>query len=277
MSLGKIRDWLWVTRAEPSGLAALAAIAGDRLSSGGHNAQVLLPLATSIFLAFAAGFAAHDLHDTAVDGSNAPRRPVTARRLAPRTVLVVAAALFIAAVCIACTLSAAIVGGIMAIGVILTAYSKVLKPKRWLKNASMGGLALVPFLLPGMAWGGVRSCVGAGGFLVTLICIREFILDMRDADGDRANGLRTLANCVERRVAARAAFVGAVAWGALLAVWGPALIPLTQGVWCWIGAGSAVAAGLVVVAGARSYKQFTVATQLLHGAGLAVIVGVCLS
>jgi len=186
--------------------------------------------AVALFIVFAATFFVYSLNrvtDIDEDEHNVPGRAAFTRRYG-RTLLVVGAAGYALAAALAIALGLPLVGFLALPLVVAVLYS----------TARLKRLLLVKNLVVGLAWGVIPLGVGVyygvlrqpeipalAVYVTAVVTVAAIVFDVKDIEGDRLEGIRTVPNrygtAVTRRVTAAAnlaiaaGLVGAVGAGVL--------------------------------------------------------------
>jgi geranylgeranylglycerol-phosphate geranylgeranyltransferase len=149
----------------------------------------------------ASGNIHNDLVDRQADIINHPERPLPQGAIALSAAVRTAIAFLIAGLIMASLVNWYCLILALAAAAILFAYNSWLKGVPLLSNAMIAALAMLAFLFGGFLDPdfnpGESSLVSIGGiFAFWFHLAREIIKDFQDIEGDRAGGIRTLANCI---------------------------------------------------------------------------------
>ena len=207
-------DGISVTRAfaqlfRPT-LGILAALAGCAtiyaLNPGTQLRQYLLTASVLICMT-SASFAIDDYWDVSQDSINHPERPLPSGLLSPQQAWWSAVVLFTCAEVAAIPLGLYPLILVVVSTILLLNYSHILTYSGILGNAivaaSVAALIFLGSLVAARPWGMLYPIC----FLFCYILAKEIIWDVHDAEGDRAQGIVTIAN----RWGTRTAFL--IAWG----------------------------------------------------------------
>ena len=209
-SIGRIRllyAFVQLFRPTPSILAALAGCATVYALDGATQLHQYLLTASVLVCMTSAACAINDYWDLDKDRINHPHRPLPSGRLSPQQACWAAVVLF------TCALFAALPLGLypfilVAVStVLLWNYSHLLTVSGILGNMLVAAIVAALILLGSLVAGRPFAMLYPIWFLFCYILAREIIWDVHDAEGDRAQGVVTVANCW----GARAAFL--IAWG----------------------------------------------------------------
>jgi geranylgeranylglycerol-phosphate geranylgeranyltransferase len=207
-------------------ISGLAALAG---SAACYATNPTLPfldyLLTGLVLACmtAAACAINDYWDVQKDSINHPERPLPSGLITLRQAWL--AALF----SFACALVAAIPLGISAFGLVMVStlllwnYSHLLRYSGILGNLAVATIIAMLILLGSIVAGRPLAMLYPMGFLFCYAFARELIWDVHDAEGDRLQGITTVANRWGTIVAFRLAWVllGLLLGSIPIALWLP--------------------------------------------------------
>ncbi|MFC4494290.1 UbiA family prenyltransferase [Streptomyces ovatisporus] len=279
-----LETWRPYTLAYP-GLVGLggAALNGGSVPGGAHGAAPVLVAWAAPTLGWLSGHYLGDWFDRRLDAVSKPQRPLPSGRLSPRTALTcgVVCALASTGAAAAVNWRAVLLVGIAMLGIV--AYSKVFKGRGLTGNAVRGSLTATTVLFGAMTVETLPSrhvlpFAVAFWFQDTA---SNLVGTLRDVDGDRAGGCRTVPVRHGVRVAVRAAaLLHAVALAVALAA-----LPLVPGdrgssavlLLCAVGCGTAAFLPLLRAApgtltprrALRAHEILVTERMLLAGALLA--------
>lgn len=172
-------------------LTAAGAAASLAIVDPGAGPARLAMIAAVVFAVTSGGFVINDVLDLERDRVTHPERPLPGGRIHWATALVAAVIFLVAGLAAALPLGREATIVVAANVVLLTAYSSI---KTWsgvLANVLTAYLGASIALLGGVAGGHIRPLVPAIVFVFLANLARETVLDLDDATGDRAGGLRT--------------------------------------------------------------------------------------
>jgi len=196
---------------------AIGAVVGFGLALGGASGSTAWLLSLPFTLIAMGGFALNDIHDREKDSVNRPSRALPAGILTLRQAKGFAAVLLFAA--LVSSLMLARNAGEAALYLLALAgvvvYSDLAKRLGWAKGAFSSMLSVLPlaFVAQSELITGLDVIVLGGAFVY--VFGRELLLDVRDIEGDRRAGFRTIAVRYGESTGALAG-IGLQALGALL-------------------------------------------------------------
>lgn len=176
-------------------------------------------VATILTCMTAASCTINDFWDVEKDRVNHPDRPLPSGRLPLAVAWWVAVALFAVAGLAATELGLNVLILVAVSTVLLWHYSRLLQYSGILGNLLVATVIALLILLAGLVVGQPLAMLYPTGFLFVYALTREIVLDIHDAEGDRRQGVITIAN----GWGDRPAFT--IAWGLL----GGLLVSLTVG------------------------------------------------
>jgi len=192
--------WAQLIRAHSAFGAALAVWVGGRLADATWQMWWLMPMAVA-FLLSAAGNAFNDAHDVAIDRINRPKRPIPRGAITPTQARQVAYGCALLAFALALPFGiTSILGTVVGI-ILLFSYTTHLKSIPLLGHAVVGLLTGMAIGYGGLLAGKVSAILLPSATFGLLFGGREVLKTIHDIDGDRANGLRTIATLAGNRVA----------------------------------------------------------------------------
>ena len=188
----KVWAFLWLIRFVTCIIGCLTVVAGFRLSQGSHDLETVVLAVLSTFLVMSAGSAWNDYCDRDADATNLPFRPLPAGILSPRLALGYAVVAFAA-------------GNITAFGLGLKgslffalttaaalAYSPWIKGIPGAKNLYVAGYCVAHLVFAEYLEGIVSRTIAPAIVALVIMAARELLMDIRDIDGDRRVGARTI-------------------------------------------------------------------------------------
>jgi geranylgeranylglycerol-phosphate geranylgeranyltransferase len=181
-------------RVSVSGAAALAG------SSACYTLNSTLPFADYFLIALvlacmtAAACAINDYWDVEKDRINHPERPLPSGRLTLEQAWYAAILSFACALVAAIPLGQSVVGLVGLSTLLLWNYSHLLKLNGILGNLIVAMVIALLILLGSIVAGRPWAMLYPMGFLFLYALAREFIWDVHDAEGDRRQGIITIAN-----------------------------------------------------------------------------------
>ena len=168
----------------------------------------------SLILGFTTGFmltgsamAINDYYDRKIDAINEPGRPIPSGAVTPGEALVVSLVLSAGGLSAAWQTSLSCLAVAAFSWAVMALYSTRGKKTGLLGNLLVSTCIATPFIYGGLA---IENTVSASSFLFALMAFlsitgREVTKDIVDVEGDRAEGIRTIAVSMGSRTAARAA------------------------------------------------------------------------
>ena len=165
---------------------------------GSNPSLVLSPsalrAALTICMIDAFSFAVNDLNDAIADKVNSPKRPIPSGRISKQTVVLIAFLLGVGGLAVAATL-----GTKLFLFALLLVTTSILY-SYWLKGTVLFGNALIALMIAsiliygamvgGQVTSGVLMAIGLTFFFVFS---QEILVTIRDENGDRTAGVRTIA------------------------------------------------------------------------------------
>jgi 4-hydroxybenzoate polyprenyltransferase/geranylgeranylglycerol-phosphate geranylgeranyltransferase len=197
--------------------AGLASIAGVELASGGHVAVWRTALAGLVTICgWEAGLYAGDYYDREIDARSKPYRPVPSGRVSPREAFLTMCGLIAVGYLAALALGIANLILAVATTVLGIAYSKTFKSMAILGNFDRGVLGICAVLFGGLAGGNIwqPSVLLLAGLVFFHDSATNLVGAIRDVDGDRAAGCRTVPVVYGLVPAVDIAVALALAWAA---------------------------------------------------------------
>lgn len=213
-AISLIRAFAHLFRLPVGFLAALAGCATSYALNSALQFQQYLLTATILVCMTSAACAINDYWDLDKDRINSPDRPLPSGRLSLQQAWWAAVVLF------ACALTSAIPLGLyslilVAVSIVLLwNYSHLLKYSGILGNAIVAAIIASLIFLGSLVAGKPFAMLYPLWFLFCYALARELIWDVHDAEGDRSQGVVTVAN----RWGTRTAFL--VAWGLIGVLFG---------------------------------------------------------
>lgn len=190
--MGTVRAYIRLTRPVNLLIAVFSVFAGGLVTGGIEPLFRLLTACLSALFIMAGANAVNDYFDVEIDRINKPYRPLPAGMLSRNAARNFAFMLFAAGIAASFFINRpAVVTAIISVCV-LYLYSARLKRMMILGNLTVGVITGMAFVYGGMAVGGGGLSLLVGGFALFFHWGREIIKDLEDAEGDRAEGLKTL-------------------------------------------------------------------------------------
>lgn len=214
-----VLTFVHLIRPRDSSIAFFATFVGARLAGVEQTAGLaVVLLAVSNMLLIAASMAFNDWHDVGEDAINRPDAPVSSGRVLPQHAMLIGLAGFALAIASASAVSR--LAGLLAAAFVLgsVAYTVRLKRTMGVGNALVASLSSYPI----WCWMLLAGSVSQVYVVLTAACVvfnvgREFLGTARDAAGDRAEDIPTVATTYGVPLARRLG-AGLMALGGLLAV-----------------------------------------------------------
>ena len=182
-------------------------------ASGGRSLAALGHLSVWGMAAVSAAMAmasclVNDYFDFAagIDGINTPTKPLPSGAVTPEHAVLVGGSAYIVVLLATSLISDARVRFVIAASAVATLlYTPVLKRISFVKNAAVAGtIAAAPLagaLAAGAAGASLRVVTAPCAFLFLAVCYREILMDVTDAEGDAAAGVKTLPVVLGRELA----------------------------------------------------------------------------
>jgi len=156
------------------------------------NLDVFLLIISVVFIS-SAGHAINDVIDKDIDAINKPYRPIPSGIVTPKEAKIFSVALFCIGTGIASFVSilSLIIAGLASL--LLYAYATHLKRKGFLGNLAIALLAFLTFIYGGTATTVTPLLLFPGYFALILALGREILKGIEDIEGDRKEGIETIA------------------------------------------------------------------------------------
>jgi geranylgeranylglycerol-phosphate geranylgeranyltransferase len=190
---GRLLASITLTRPVNCILTALSVWVGALTSGHAHATGAVALAAASAAAIAGSGNALNDVLDLAVDRVNRPDRPLPAGRLSPKVALALAGLLGMAG--LGAAFAVGMATGVVALAVVvgLALYNWWWKRIPGLGNVLVGILAAATFPYGAAAAGGGGRWWVPACFALVYHLGREIVKGVEDLEGDRADGVRTLA------------------------------------------------------------------------------------
>ena len=227
---------------------------------------------------YSAACAINDYWDVDKDRINHPERPLPSGRLTRQQARMGAASLFAVAAIAALQLGLVPFLWVAVTIPLLWYYSQILKYSGILGNAIVAFSVAALIIFAGLVVHRPLALFAATGFLSIYQWVKEIIWDVRDATGDGARGVTTIATWWGDKTAL------AIAWGAIVGLGGSIpiallVLPMTHPVWfasftaAMIVSLAIALAGTGGVAAAISDRRFTTLERLSMVFGILSLLG----
>ena len=227
---------------------------------------------------YSAACAINDYWDVDIDRINHPDRPLPSGRLTRPQARIGAASLFAVAAIAALHLGLMPFSGVAMTIPLLWYYSQILKYSGILGNAIVAISVAALIVFAGLVVHRPLALFAATGFLSIYQWVKEIIWDVRDATGDGARGVTTIATRWGDKTAL------AIVWGAIVGLGGSIpiallVLPMTHPVWfasftAAMMVSLAIAlAGTGGVAAAIAERRFTTLERLSMVFGILSLLG----
>ncbi|MFH1258127.1 MAG: UbiA family prenyltransferase, partial [Candidatus Micrarchaeota archaeon] len=189
------QDFMSLTKINRTGTSIASLIGGVGFAAGFSESSLILILqgAITFIFSYVPISMLNDVVDAEADKLNESDRPIARGALSPRTVIVLAALVFLAGVAISSAFSTAFLG-ILLLGTFLGILYCYWAKRNGLFSYMLLGCThiAIPFVAGAILAGGFSEealLVGAYVFLTMFLCI--VIKDFKDIDGDRLAGVKT--------------------------------------------------------------------------------------
>lgn len=196
-------------------------------AGGGHSLSAVQHWSVWAMSLISAGIAlascvVNDYFDRLVDATNAPDKPLPSGAIAPDAALLLSSVLYCGCLIAACLMEPSRLRSIVAFSAAATLlYTPLFKKLTAVKNATVATvIALAPLagaLAAGAGDAGLLRLAPATLFAFSGVMFREILMDLNDAEGDRANGVWTLPVLLGKP-AALACAVGCMLGGSAVAL-----------------------------------------------------------
>lgn len=184
----------------------LAVFLGGYVAGTGAWDKVILAALATLFVA-ASSNAWNDYRDIDIDRINQPQRPLPSGMVRPRAALIFSLALAALSVVLAAFINPAALTIVVATNILLYIYSVRLKSTVLLGNATIALISAMSPVFGGVAAGNVRPSLWLGAIVFVGILGREVLKTLADYEGDKANGVRTIATAIGPRAARTVFFI----------------------------------------------------------------------
>ncbi|MBS3054513.1 MAG: geranylgeranylglycerol-phosphate geranylgeranyltransferase [Candidatus Aenigmarchaeota archaeon] len=222
-------------------MTVLALLAGGIVAGTFSPSMAFALVLLAGFLICGSGNAINDYIDYKIDKISMPHRPIPSGRASREGAFRLFAVTGISGLAAAWFVSLPFFGIALLNYVISTAYAYKLKKITFVKNITVSWLAAASFLAAGfipyeIALGDALLLLAGISFLAAMS--REVLKDVRDAEGDKKEGVRTLAHAIGERNAKIFGFM--LIYAACIFLIAPFILG-TFSVYYWIGAVPAIA------------------------------------
>lgn len=215
--MGSPKDYLEIMRPVNSVMLGVAIIIGAFITGG---AKILSDWWSLVF-AFLTGFtmcgaamAINDYYDREIDAINEPLRAIPSGRISPRSAVVFTGILSIIGLASSYMISLEALLIAVFAWIIMMTYSVWGKKTGFLGNLMVSVSVALPFMYGGVMTGALAASLSFSGIAFLANTGREITKGIVDVDGDREEGVRTIAVTSGEKNAARVAslfFLSAVA------------------------------------------------------------------
>ncbi len=215
--MGSPKDYLEIMRPVNSVMVGIAIIVGAAITGGAETLGNYMLLIYSFLTGFTltgASMAINDYYDRDIDFINEPKRPIPSGRITPQGAIVFTAVLSVVGLAASWMISYAAFGIAVFAWIVMMAYSIWGKKQGFLGNLMVSTCIALPFIYGGLLSGQIYSSIFFSMLAFLSNTGREITKGIVDIEGDRAEGVRTVA---VSKGASRAAdiatlfFLGAVA------------------------------------------------------------------
>jgi len=215
--MGSPRDYLEIMRPVNSVMLGVAIIIGAFITGGTE----ILSDGWSLVYAFLTGFtmsgaamAINDYYDREIDAVNEPQRAIPSGRISPRAAVAFTGVLSATALASSYMISMEALLIAAFAWVVMMAYSIWGKKTGFLGNLMVSFSVALPFMYGGIMTGSLAASLSFSGIAFLANTGREITKGIVDVDGDKREGVRTIAVTSGEKNAARVAslfFLSAVA------------------------------------------------------------------
>ena len=190
----KIIGLIKITRPVNSLIIGLSVLIGAIIGSSGLllTQNVFLLILSVVFIS-SAGHAINDVVDKDIDAVNKPYRPIPSGIITPKEAKIFSFVLFFVGTCIALAVSllSLIIAALASL--LLYMYAVYLKRKGFLGNLTIALLAFLTFVYGGTATSITFLVLFPGYFALVLTLGREILKGIEDVEGDKIEGIETIA------------------------------------------------------------------------------------
>lgn len=238
--MGSPRDYFEIMRPVNSVMLGVAIIIGALITGGTE----ILSDGLSLVYAFLTGFtmsgaamAINDYYDREIDAVNEPQRAIPSGRISPRAAVIFTVILSATALASSYMISTEALLIAAFAWVVMMAYSIWGKKTGFLGNLMVSFSVALPFMYGGVMTGSLAASLSFSGIAFLANTGREITKGIVDVDGDKREGVRTIAVTSGEKNAARAAslfFLSAVivsfypVYGQLVSFWYIPFIAITD-------------------------------------------------
>ncbi|MCZ2116070.1 MAG: geranylgeranylglycerol-phosphate geranylgeranyltransferase [Anaerolineae bacterium] len=178
----------------------LAAILGGYVAGTGEWGKILLAALATLLVA-ASSNAWNDYRDIEIDRINQPQRPLPSGMVSPRAALIFSIVMAALSIVLAAFINPVALAIVVITNILLYVYSIQLKSTVLLGNATVAFISAMSPIFGGVAAGNARPSLWLGGIIFAGIFGREVLKTLADYEGDKANGVRTVATVYGLRTA----------------------------------------------------------------------------
>ena len=195
-----MRNYVELARPLNGIIAFISAWLGGVFASRGmENGQSLLLnkglwlVSVSAFVLLSAGNAINDYCDYEIDRINRAQRPLPSGRIRRRDALIFAISLIALGIGLGACINIDAFGIAMLVSAAVVTYAFWLKRTPFVGNLLVSGLTGLTFIAGGVAIESVEGTLVPAMFACLFTLPREIVKDLEDTEGDRKNGVKTLA------------------------------------------------------------------------------------
>jgi geranylgeranylglycerol-phosphate geranylgeranyltransferase len=206
--MGSPKDYLEIMRPVNSVMLGVAIIIGTFITGGTE----ILSDGWSLGYAFLTGFtmsgaamAINDYYDREIDAVNEPKRAIPSGRISPRAAVTFTGFLSVTALASSYMISTEALLIAAFAWVVMMAYSIWGKKTGFLGNLMVSFSVALPFIYGGVMTGSLAASLSFSGIAFLANTGREITKGIVDVDGDRREGVRTIAVTSGEKNAARVA------------------------------------------------------------------------
>lgn len=206
--MGSIGDYLEIMRPVNAVMTGVAIIVGALITGG---TQILGDW-TSLFYAFITGFtmsgaamAINDYYDREIDAINEPQRAIPSGRISPQSAVIFTALLSIIGLGASFLISYQALGIAAFAWIVMMVYSSKGKKLGFIGNLMVSFSVGLPFLYGGVMTGQLASSLSFSGIAFLANTGREITKGIVDVEGDKEEGVQTIAVANGEQTAAQIA------------------------------------------------------------------------
>jgi geranylgeranylglycerol-phosphate geranylgeranyltransferase len=194
--MGSPKDYLEIMRPVNSLMVGVAIIVGAAITGGMQLLGNWMLLAYSFITGFTltgASMAINDYYDREIDFINEPKRPIPSGRISPQSAIIFTAILSVIGLYSSWGISlSAFVVAVFA-WIVMMLYSMWGKRTGFLGNLMVSSCIALPFIYGGILSGQIWSSISFSLLAFLLNTGREITKGIVDIEGDRAEGVKTIA------------------------------------------------------------------------------------